>query len=115
MIKIVKIESEGGACPYQIEALTDDNRPVYVRFRHGHGRVEIGKPGAALTHWQEDTIFQWDGEDGMSGWSSYSEIRALTKDIIEWPEYENAQENLPIPTEEEIEENLKEWINSRKQ
>ena len=41
MIKVVKIESEGGACPYQVEAVTDDNRPVYARYRHGHLRVVL--------------------------------------------------------------------------
>jgi len=35
-VKIKKILEEGGAAPYQLEALTEDNRKIYLRYRGGY-------------------------------------------------------------------------------
>jgi hypothetical protein len=45
MIKIKTILNHGGACPFQIDALTDDDRMIYGRYRHGYIRVYIGRTG----------------------------------------------------------------------
>ncbi len=45
MIKITKILGYGGACPFQIDALTSDDRLIYGRYRNGYLRVRIGKTG----------------------------------------------------------------------
>ena len=45
MIKITKILGYGGACPFQIDALTDDDRLIYGRYRWGHLTVRVGKRG----------------------------------------------------------------------
>lgn len=35
MIIIKKLLSYGGACPYQLEAITSDDKWLYIRYRHG--------------------------------------------------------------------------------
>ena len=45
MIKITKIIGHGGACPFQLDALTDDNRRIYGRYRGGRIRVYVSKTG----------------------------------------------------------------------
>lgn len=35
MIKIKRLLSYGGACPYQLEAITSDDKWLYIRYRHG--------------------------------------------------------------------------------
>lgn len=41
MIKIKSILMSGGACPYQIEAITDDDKYLYLRYRGGFLRCSI--------------------------------------------------------------------------
>ena len=51
-VKVTKIETSGGACPYQIEGSTDDGQYFYLRYRGGHLRA-----GVAPTHedfWKRD-------------------------------------------------------------
>lgn len=45
MIKITKILGYGGSCPFQIDALTDDDRMIYGRYRGGRLSVRIGEAG----------------------------------------------------------------------
>ncbi len=40
-IKISKIDSSGGACPYQIEAQTEDGQYFYLRYRGGRFRAGV--------------------------------------------------------------------------
>lgn len=57
VIKIAKILNHGGSCPFQIDALTDDDRLIYGRYRHGYLRVYIGKAGDLfLTEEQVEVI-----------------------------------------------------------
>jgi hypothetical protein len=41
MITIKKILWAGGACPYQIEAITDDDKYFYLRYRNGNLRFGV--------------------------------------------------------------------------
>lgn len=86
MIKVIKIESEGGSCPYQVMARSADDRPVYARFRHGILRVEVGPPGAPKTTWQADTIFRARISEEYDGCLTYTELREQTKDCLDWPD-----------------------------
>ena len=38
MIKIKEITESGGACPYQLEAVTECGRRIYLRYRSGRLR-----------------------------------------------------------------------------
>lgn len=41
MVTIKKIIRSGGVCPYQIEAITDDNKYFYLRYRSGTLRFGV--------------------------------------------------------------------------
>jgi hypothetical protein len=43
MIKISKIIYSGGACPYQLEANTEDGNWLYIRYRNGMLRYVVAK------------------------------------------------------------------------
>lgn len=45
MIKIKTILNHGGVCPFQIDALTNDDRLIYGRYRNGRVRVYVGEFG----------------------------------------------------------------------
>lgn len=44
-MKIKNLVQTCGACPSQWEASTEDNRPIYIRYRWGYLEIHIGKPG----------------------------------------------------------------------
>jgi hypothetical protein len=49
-VKIKEILEEGGAVPYQLEALTEDNRKIYLRYRGGYLSWGFVKKGEAVPH-----------------------------------------------------------------
>ncbi|MDP2304911.1 MAG: hypothetical protein Q8P18_02670 [Pseudomonadota bacterium] len=57
-------------CPTQFEGWTDDDRPVYVRFRHGVLSLEVGRRGDPASAvpcggyeiYEEDVDTDYDGE-----------------------------------------------------
>lgn len=88
MIKITKILNHGGACPFQIDALTDDDRLIYGRYRHGYLRVHIGKTGdlsedAAVGG---ELIFQKDLGKPFDGYMSLEEFKNHTKETLDFSE-----------------------------
>ncbi len=52
MIVIKKLLSYGGACPYQLEAITSDDKWLYIRYRHG-----------VLSYVVADNIDDWANND----------------------------------------------------
>jgi hypothetical protein len=90
-MKVTYIHNLGTTCPTQWEGATDDDRDVYVRYRHGRLTVRLGaknKHGAM-------SVFQ-DGAEIVKniivggphdGFMSYRELKAWLSDI-EWPETE---------------------------
>ena len=44
-MKVRDLSDYGTACPAQWEGRTDDDRPVYVRYRWGYLSVRVGPPG----------------------------------------------------------------------
>jgi len=88
MIKITKILNYGGACPFQIDALTDDNRRIYGRYRHGYLRVYIGKNGDLTDDGVIDgrLIFQEDNGNPHDGYMNLEEFKEKTKNVLDWSE-----------------------------
>jgi hypothetical protein len=90
MIYIAKVESEGGGCPYQVEAITDDGRRIYVRYRFGTLKIEISPVGSSALEyaksgeWQE--IFRLQTGDKEAGFMTYAEMKRHTAGAIQWPE-----------------------------
>ena len=88
MITVVSATQTFFACPNTYSGETTDGRTVFARYRWGHLSVRVQPAGVD------------DGADGAEGKSilevnhggqydgilDYADLRALTRDIIEWPE-----------------------------
>ena len=73
--------------PSQWEGVTTDDRPIYVRYRHGYLSVRVGRVGRPI----EDAI-RSDQEvvgfaigDELDGFITYQGLRRHTKGVITWP------------------------------
>ena len=88
MIKITKILNYGGACPFQIDALTDDNRRIYGRYRHGYLRVYIRKTGDLTDDGVIDGRLYFSNFIGgkFDGYMSLAEFKEETKNVLDWSE-----------------------------
>ena len=75
-LRITKIVQTCYACPSQWDAETEDGRSVYIRYRHGHGTIEVDNKLFAV----------WHGADPMDGCISYDELREKFTNI-QWPEH----------------------------
>ncbi len=85
-VKVVNILSYGGACPFQIDALTDDNRLIYGRYRWGHLTATIGaqddlSEDAAI---RKELIFSAQVGGEYDGCMDLNEFQEHTKDAIDW-------------------------------
>jgi len=76
-VKLTSLTQTCGACPSQWEGrATNDDRPVYIRFRHGRLSIRIGPPG--------DTM-----DSAVGGIEIYHEYIGGQHDgQIDWPEVE---------------------------
>lgn len=88
MIKITKILNHGGACPFQIDALTDDNRRIYGRYRNGYLRVYISGDGDLSEDGATDghLIVRIDMGKPFDGYITLKEFKDETKNILDWSE-----------------------------
>lgn len=88
MIKITKILNHGGSCPFQVDALTNDDRLIYGRYRGGCLSLYIGKAGDL----SEDAAV--DGEriffkvvgDKYDGYMIIEEFKENTKTVLDFSE-----------------------------
>jgi len=88
MIKITKILNHGGACPFQIDALTNDDRLIYGRYRWGCLTVQIGKTGdfsddAAVGG---EKILIKDVGHTLDGCMDLAEFKEKTKEVLDFSE-----------------------------
>jgi hypothetical protein len=67
---ITEIIQTCGACPAQWEGKTADGRYVYIRYRHGVGRIGFG---ATLDDAVDDDTFNWEGKE--DGWCSLYDVQ----------------------------------------
>lgn len=88
MIKITKILGHGGACPFQIDALTDDDRLIYGRYRWGHLTVRIGKAGDHSEYAAVDgeMILIKDVGHPLDGYMNLEEFKEETKETLDFSE-----------------------------
>lgn len=87
MIKISEIIYAGGACPYQLEAITSEGKWLYLRYRGGMLRyalkesaADFGKPNEP---WYD---FAKKIGDDLDGYADHDVIYPYLKDHIEFPE-----------------------------
>ena len=93
MIKITKILNYGGSCPFQIDALTDDNRRIYGRYRGGNIIVYVGKNGDLTDDGVIDGHLYFSNLIGgkFDGYMSLEEFKQETKSVLDWSETNNKQ------------------------
>lgn len=86
-MKIVEITRTCIACPSQWEGVTEDNRWVYIRYRWGKLRANIGKIDSAGSDWTfDDTkhVFTLELGDSFDGLLEYSELKKILEEKFHW-------------------------------
>jgi hypothetical protein len=87
VIVIKTIKMAGGACPYQLEAITEDGKWLYLRYRGGMLRYVLAD---SETEWFSGKHYTYDfnkkiGND-LDGWADHDTIYPHIKDHIQLPE-----------------------------
>lgn len=90
MIRVITVENTCTAAPAQWEGRTNDDRPVYVRYRYGGLEVRIGQRGADVESAVLDGELAFAMDDGneWGGFMDLEQLRSLTAGAIEWPEFD---------------------------
>lgn len=86
MITVKELTQTCEACPAQWEGLTTDDRPIYVRYRHGYLSVRLGEKGATEAYASPE-IFGLEIGEPLDGAMAYDELKQHTKDVVQWPAY----------------------------
>ena len=73
---ITKIIETCGACPAQWSARTDAGEYVYIRYRHGHLRIDVNDD----TRLEEDFISEYGGD----GCLSFEELQRRTEGFMDF-------------------------------
>ena len=84
MIVIKSVEWSGGACPYQIEATTDDGKHFYLRYRGGRLRASCHDDNGMICAKYNVINVQIGGQ--FDGSINHDEAMALLKDKVKFPE-----------------------------
>lgn len=87
-VKIIKLKQTCSFCPSQWEGRTDDDRPVYFRYRWGFLCVEMGKPGETIMDviGEGEYLFQEQLGDDLDGSMTTEEMKKVTKEVFNWEE-----------------------------
>jgi len=87
MIKIKELISYGGACPYQLEAITEDDKWLYIRYRHGVLSYVVAN---SEKEWMDNDCIEYDFSeqigDKMDGFAKHDLLFSHLNDKIEFPE-----------------------------
>jgi hypothetical protein len=87
MIVIKKFISYGGACPYQLEAITSDNKWLYIRYRHGVLSYVVAD---SYDSWMNGDHLDYDYRQGIGdafdGYATHDLLFPYLCDKIEFPE-----------------------------
>ena len=67
------------ACPSQWEGVTDDNRQVYIRYRHGSLSVSVGESGDEdeMAGVRGTCIFARPIGDAFDGMLEYADLKKI--------------------------------------
>jgi hypothetical protein len=86
-INVQQIVWSGGACPYQIEGVTDTGEYFYLRYRMG--RLRAGVATTENEFWNKEfpynIIDKLHGGE-MEGFAAHDDLYPVVKDIISFPE-----------------------------
>lgn len=88
MIRVTTVVRTCTACPDQWEGITDNNRQVYVRGRHGELEICVGLIGDMSRFAAVDGALVFVNFN-VHDYLTYAELQAMTSGIIEWPAIES--------------------------
>jgi len=91
MIKVTEIRRTCIACPSQWSGRTDTGGYVYIRSRWDILTVSTG-PTQDDSVYGDKCVIIAEIVDHAFGWLSYEELRALTKNVLDLPETDGAEE-----------------------
>lgn len=87
MIVIKKLLSYGGSCPYQLEAITEDNKWLYIRYRHGVLSYVVAN---SAKEWMDNDCIDYEYSeligDTMDGYAKHDLLFSRLCDKIQFPE-----------------------------
>jgi len=86
-LKLVSLTQTCGACPSQWNAMTDDGRQVYIRYRWGYLSVCVGEAGDTTEYAgvRGDPFFGEQHGDLLEGVRATEELMEVCGSRIEWP------------------------------
>jgi len=88
VIKVTSITQTSGACPSQWEGITEDGRPIYVRYRWGYLSIRLGgKDGNIRDAVSGKEIIGKQIGGPWDGVLSYEGLKKATQGKIQWPEH----------------------------
>lgn len=87
MIILKTILSAGGACPYQLEATTEDNQWFYLRYRNGMLRYAVAPSFISWAKRKKDNSYDFNKQigDELDGYAEHSDIYPHLKDLVKFP------------------------------
>ncbi len=88
MIIIKTIYSAGGACPYQLEAKTNDVQWFYLRYRNGMLRYAIAPSSESWMKRKGDSVYDYSKKigDDLDGFANHNTIYPHLKELVKFPE-----------------------------
>lgn len=88
MIIIKSIEHAGGACPYQVEATTEDGKWFYLRYRNGMLRYVVAETSTTWMKSRKDSWYDFSKfiGDEYDGYADHDTIYPHIKDHVKFPE-----------------------------
>lgn len=88
MIKIKSVEYAGGACPYQLEATTDDGKWFYLRYRGGWLRYVVAESHTSWRNNKKDKWYDYSKQigDDLDGWADHDKMSLELEGRVEFPE-----------------------------
>jgi hypothetical protein len=99
MITVKTVDWCGGACPYQIEGMTDDSQYFYLRYRMG--RLRAGVAETSNRFWNNPkpyNIIDIDTGDEYDGIASHDKLSPLLEGKIQFPDgFKIESENSILP------------------
>lgn len=88
MVIIKTIKLAGGACPYQLEAETEDGKWFYLRYRGGMLRYVVAEDHTSWMKNRHDSWYDFSKNigDEFDGYAEHDVIYPHIKDHIKFPE-----------------------------
>jgi hypothetical protein len=86
MIVVKELTKTCSFCPSQWEGRTEDDKPIYVRYRWGHLSICLGQKGGSINDAVlGESVFESQLGDSLDGYLYDEELINATKGIIQWP------------------------------